>query len=261
MSARADGRVKDRAEPGRHRAAPQASLRRSAGSPIIGRWGNGSRGRARVSGCRVRPMSGVIRCGQCRWLQSSLRVSRPWPGAWGGSASGRAARRGQSSWRPRCRWRRGRQISDLAPGRWPGKLVILVRLAVRRLAGRPGQAADLPVPQAVEDQGEQPPGGGHLGDAAGLLAAAVDDGLLGRADHRVAGDVLDGLDESPAQNGRALFGDVPADHLGVGFAVPRGQPGPGTQPGRRREPGGVADLGDDDRGVHRADAGQLPITW
>ena len=38
------------------------------------------------------------------------------------------------------------------------------RLGLRRLAGGSGQAADLPVPQAVEHQGEQPPGGGHLCD-------------------------------------------------------------------------------------------------
>jgi hypothetical protein len=31
--------------------------------------GNGSRGRAGVFGCQVVPCPGVIRCGQCRWLQ------------------------------------------------------------------------------------------------------------------------------------------------------------------------------------------------
>ena len=50
---------------------------------------------------------------------------------------------------------------------------------------------------------------------------------------------------------------MPAGDLGVGLAVPRRQPGPRAQLARVLEPGHVADLGDDDRGQHRADAGQL----
>ena len=42
-------------------------------------------------------MSGVFRCGSAGWLQSSFRVSRPWPGRVGRSASGEAVRRGQPS--------------------------------------------------------------------------------------------------------------------------------------------------------------------
>jgi hypothetical protein len=50
------------------------------------------------------PMYRVIRCGQCRWLQSPLRVSPAGAGgAWGGSASEEAVRRGQSRRRPRRR--------------------------------------------------------------------------------------------------------------------------------------------------------------
>jgi len=44
--------------------------------------------------CQVRPMLRVSRCGQYRWLQSSLRVSPAWAGAaWGGSACEGAVRR------------------------------------------------------------------------------------------------------------------------------------------------------------------------
>ena len=42
----------------------------------------GSRGGG-YSLVQVRPMSGVFRCGQCRWLQSSLRVSPAGAGAHG----------------------------------------------------------------------------------------------------------------------------------------------------------------------------------
>ena len=49
--------------------------------------------------------------------------------------------------------------------------------AARRVSG---QAAYLPVAQAVVDQGEEPAGGGHLGDVAGLLPAAGDDAGLDR---------------------------------------------------------------------------------
>src|SRR6266487_257269 len=50
---------------------------------------------------------------------------------------------------------------------------------------------------------------------------------------------------------------MPAGHLGVRLAVAGGEPGPRAQLGGVFEPGHVPDLGDDDRGVHRADAGQL----
>jgi len=88
---------------------------------------------------------------------------------------------GEGTVRPVCR-------GGLAPGRWPG-----CGHAARAGAGGGGggggggQAADLPVAHAVEDQGEQPPGGSDLGDILGLLAAAGDDGVPGGADHAVAG--------------------------------------------------------------------------
>src|SRR6266536_823735 len=72
------------------------------------------------------------------------------------------------------------------------------------------------------------------------------------------GLVLDRLGQRPAQHLRALLGHVPADHLGVGLVVPRGQPGPGAQLPGLAEPGDVADLGADHRGQHRADPVQLP---
>ena len=92
-------------EPGRQRAAPEASLRRLAGSPIIWAAGNGSRGRAgysvvfqvrpHVPGHPVRavPLAAVI----------PSRVPGQDRGAWGGSASEEAVRRGQSNGRPRRR--------------------------------------------------------------------------------------------------------------------------------------------------------------
>jgi len=130
------------------------------------------------------PWSGVYRCGQCRWLQSSLRMSRPWPGCMGRSASGEAVRRGQSRGRPRRPGAAGQ--TDRRPRAWP--------LARRSCSCRPrwrlghwrlacGQAADLAVAHAVVDQGQQAAGGRDLGDVAGFLAAAGDDGGLDRADH------------------------------------------------------------------------------
>ena len=106
-------------------------------------------------------------------------------GAWGGSASEEAVRRGQSDGRPRRRC--GGGADSWRPRAWPlarGKLFMPPAPAGSRAAGRrPGQAADLPVAHAVEDQGEQPAGGGDLGDVAGFLPAAGDDGVLDGADH------------------------------------------------------------------------------
>src|ERR1035438_4119453 len=60
-----------------------------------------------------------------------------------------------------------------------------------------------------------------------------------------------------AQQPRALLSDMPAGDLGVRLTVTGRQPGPRAQLARVLEPGDVADLGDDHRGQHRADAGQL----
>ena len=65
--------------------------------------------------------------------------------------------------------------------------------------------------------------------------------------------LLHGLDGGPAHQPRALFGDVSADHGGVGFVMAGGQAGPTTQLRRPGEAGDVADLGDKDRGQGWAD--------
>src|SRR5258706_8560269 len=67
------------------------------------------------------------------------------------------------------------------------------------------------------NQGEQVAGGGDLGDVLSLGPAAGDDALLERTSDRVRGDVLDGLDQRPAQQPGALLGDAPAADLGVGY--------------------------------------------
>jgi len=84
---------------------------------------------------------------------------RPGAGAHGAVRVREAVRRGQSRGRPPRANGRGRQNGDLAPGRWPG------RLSCHRFRGPGGslrQAADLPVAQAVEHQGQEPAGGGDL---------------------------------------------------------------------------------------------------
>src|SRR6266700_8386114 len=53
------------------------------------------------------------------------------------------------------------------------------------------------------------------------------------------------------------LGDMAAGDLGVGLTVAGRQARPGAQLPGVAEPGDVADLGGDDRGQHRADAGQL----
>src|SRR5260370_606387 len=118
-------------------------------------------------------------------------------------------------------------FGGLAPGRWPGAWSCRPgRLGHGRVPGGLGQAANLVVTHPVEDQGEQLAGGSDLGDVLGFLPAAADDGVLAGARPRVAGDALDGLDQRPAQEPRALLCDVPAGYLGVGLAVTRRQAGP-----------------------------------
>jgi len=95
-------------------------------------------GRAGYLVVQVRPIFRVIRCGQCRWLHSSLRVSPAVAGdAWGGSASegqagpirltprragaggriacGLAPGGGQNAWRPRA-WPSARGWLVMLPG-------------------------------------------------------------------------------------------------------------------------------------------------
>ena len=84
---------------------------------------------------------------------------------------------------------------------------------------------------AVEDQGRAAPGPPRPWRCClASLAAAGDDAVLELPRPRPGGVALDRLDHRPAQHPRALLGDVPADHLGVGLVVPRRQPGPRAQP-------------------------------
>ena len=125
---RAAGQVRDRAEPGRV-AAPEASLRWPAGSPMIWRRETGA-GVVRVFGC-VR--SSHVRCHPVRAVPLAAFIPSRVPGrgrgAWGGSASevsgganqmgalppgaggriacGLAPGGGQNAWRPRARAGRG----------------------------------------------------------------------------------------------------------------------------------------------------------
>jgi len=97
--------------------------------------GNGSPGVVRgIRLFQVVPCFRVIRCGQCRWLHSSLRVDPGrGRGAWGGSASeGRSGGANQIGAPPR---RRGGQNS-LRPRAWRGAEC----LAASRLAVCPGGA-------------------------------------------------------------------------------------------------------------------------
>ena len=125
-------------------AAPEASLRRSPGSPMIWPRGNGS-GDGMLSGCSGPSHCRGFRCGQCRWLRSSLRLARAEPGAWGGSASGKAVRRGQS--RGRARRQIATALSDRRPRAWPLARGLFMPsavagpLAVSRLEWGPGSGS------------------------------------------------------------------------------------------------------------------------
>ena len=164
-------------------AAPEASLRCLALSPMLASREAGAARAWRVSGCLVRPMSGVPVAGSAAGCSHPFACpGRGWV-AWGGSASERGGQAGSIKGAPALLGRRGRHRGDLAPGRWPAGLFMRPALAGRG----PGQAADLPVAQAVEDQGEQPAGGGDLRDVLGFLTAAGDDRVFDRAGDRVRG--------------------------------------------------------------------------
>jgi hypothetical protein len=108
-------------------------------------------------------MASGYRCGQCRWLQSSLRVSPAGAGAWGGSAS-EGSQAGSIRWAPAPQADGSgadkTATSRLAAGQGSCSCRPRGLVRGRSVPGGPGQAADLPVAQAVEDQGEQPAGGG-----------------------------------------------------------------------------------------------------
>src|SRR5258708_3816614 len=163
----------------------------------------GAGGRAGFSCSRVRP---IFRVYPARAVPLAAFIPSRDPGrgrgAWGGSASGEAVRRGQSRGRPRRRVTAGQNA--LRPRALPpaggGGACRPPRPGGGRLIGGLGQAADLPVAHPVVDEGEEPAGGGDLGDVLGLLPAAGDDGVFDGSDHAVAGDALDGLDQRPAHS-------------------------------------------------------------
>ena len=146
-------------------AAPEASLRRLAGSPMIGRRETGAGGRAAVFAYSGPSHVRVIGCGQCRWLQSSLRVS---PAVAGGHGAGpRQDRRscGATKCAPAPRGGGGADNSAaalLASGQGGASHAAWSAPVAGRLSGPGGQAADLPVAQAVEHQGQELVGGGDL---------------------------------------------------------------------------------------------------
>src|SRR5262245_7207549 len=138
---------------------------------MIWRRETGAGGRAGVFGCarssHVPEVNPVRAVPLAAFIPS--RVPGRGRGAWGGFAS-EVVRRGQSDWRPAA-WGGGGIACGLAPGggrnAWRPRAVPLgwCSRGLRGLGGgRPGLAADLPVAQSVVDQGEQPPGGGDLGD-------------------------------------------------------------------------------------------------
>ncbi len=111
------------AEPGRPgRAAPEASLRRPPGSPMMGQRGTGAPRGVRAYSVAVRsvPCSGSRGAGSAAGCSHPFACPRPEPGiAWGGSASGRdAVRRGQSRGRPRRRVTVAGQ-TQRRPRAWP----------------------------------------------------------------------------------------------------------------------------------------------
>ena len=87
-----------------------------------------------------------------------------------------------------------------------------------------GQAADLAVAEPVAVQGQQPAGGGDLGDVLGPGAAPGDDRVLGVTGGEPSRGTLDRLDQRLPQQPRPLLGHAPAGNTGIGFAVLGGQP-------------------------------------
>src|SRR5260221_11822847 len=135
----------------------------------------GAGGRAGFSCSRVRP---IFRVYPARAVPLAAFIPSRDPGrgrgAWGGSASGEAVRRGQSRGRPRRRVTAGQnawrpRALPPAGGRWscrpPGR-------GDGRLIGGLGQAAGLPVAHPVVGEGEGPAGGGGPGGVFCLRSAA-----------------------------------------------------------------------------------------
>src|SRR5215213_4422635 len=112
--------------------------------------------------------------------------------------------------------------------------------------------ADVAVAQPVVDQREQFACRGDLGDV--FAAASFDAVFVGRDLGRGL-VTLHRFDRCPADQLRALFGDMPAMYDGVGLAVAWGQSGPAAQLGGPGESVHVTDLGDEYRRQRRSDAG------
>ena len=121
--------------------------------------------------------------------------------AWSGAA---AARRAQSLARPPVRGSRRHELAPVA--------------ASEPVTPPPGvgEAADLAVAQAVEDQGEELAGRGDAGDVAARAARRCAGSRSRSRRRRGTGDRLD---RRPAHQPGALLGDRPAADLGVGLAV------------------------------------------
>ena len=128
-------------------------------------WRRGTEAGGRgVCGCLVRPkVPGDPGAGSAAGCIRPFACPRPWPGTHGAGS----------------RLAGGRMLGGLAPG--PLARACSCRLLGGRGGGRPGQAADLVVAHSVEHQGEQLADGGDLGDVAGFLAAAGNDGVLALA--------------------------------------------------------------------------------
>ena len=104
----------------------------------------------------------------------------------------------------------------------------------RAAHGRSGQAADLPVAQAVEDQGKHGPGGGDLGDVAGFLPAAGDDGVLDGAGDGVRTGPRWMASISAQRSIRdPCSATCPRVNLDAGLTVPRGSAWPTSTAGPR----------------------------
>ena len=97
-----------------------------------------------------------------------------------------------------------------------------------RVSSRLGQATDVSVAQAVVDEGEKL---ACRGDPADGTASVLGDTVMERGDGGGATLAAHGLDRRPAHQPRALFGDMPAMHMGVGLAVAWGEPRPRAQLG------------------------------
>jgi len=97
---------------------------------------------------------------------------------------------------------------------------------VRTSSGRLRQAADVVIAQTVIDPHDQLASRGHDTD---VTAAALFDPVACLPETGMRAEVLHCFDRGPADQPRALFGDPPAVHGGVGLAVSRGQPSPASQ--------------------------------